>query len=78
MVRNSARKPVHPLATATAALYEHLEQIGASEARNYYHRKEWDLLGRPQFCDDMGSPDAAINFFLTALELWLSQHAESS
>ena len=78
MSRISARKPVHPLAMATAALYEHLEQIGVSEARHHYQRKEWDLLGRPQFCDHLGSPDAAINFFLAALELWLSQHAESS
>lgn len=76
MARNSVRKPVHPLATATAALHKHLEQIGVSQARRHYQQKEWDLLGRTQFCDHMGSPDAAINFFLTALELWLSQQAE--
>lgn len=78
MAINSARKPMHPLAIATAALYKHLEQLGVEEARHYYQRQQWDLLGRPQFCDHMGSPDAAINFFLTALELWLSQQAESS
>lgn len=71
-----AKQVKHPLVKATASLYVRLEELGSSNVRKHYQQQDWNTLGRYEFCEYLGSPEAGINFFLTALELWLSQHGD--
>lgn len=73
---NKAKQVEHPLDKATANLYTRLEQIGSSNVREFYQLRDWNSLGRIEFCEYLGSPEVGTNFFLTALELWISQQVD--
>lgn len=78
MTRNQPQQINHPLDKATTILYARLEQLGPTKVREHYKQRDWNSLGCYEFCDYLGSPDVGTNFFLTALELWLSQQGEST
>ena len=78
MAITRAKQNMHPLDKATAMLYVRLDHLGPDQVHEYYQQRNWDGLGRNEFCEFLGSPEAGTNFFLTAVELWLSQKVDST